>query len=282
MSGGGVVLVTGATGKVGRQVVSGLVAAGATVRAVTRDPGSAGLPPGVQVVPGDLMDPGSLNGHLGGAAAVFLIWPSFSAGGAPALVDALARRIPRVVYLSAMNVQDGRPPEENGVWGQVEHAIGESGAQWTFLRAGGFAGNTLGWAAQIRSGVVRWPYGQAARSLIHEKDIAAVAVLALTEDGRAGAKYVLTGPAAVTQADQVRIIGEVAGHPVRWEDIPPEQARQQLLPIMGDPDVVDGALRYWASLVAQPEPVTSTVAEVTGTPARTFREWAADHAADFR
>ncbi len=278
----GVVLVTGATGKVGRHVVTGLLAAGAAVRAVTRDPAAARLPAGTEVVRGDLTDPGSLAAHLGGVHAAFLLWPGFSAAGAGPLVDLLASRVPRIVYLSAMNVTDGRPPAENGVWGQVEDAITRTGAERTFLRAGGFAANTLVWADQIRSGVVRWPYGRAARSLIHERDIAAVAVRALTSGGHAGATYVLTGPEAVTQADQARIIGEAIGRPVRWQDVPPEQAREHLLPVMGDPAVVDGALRYWASLVTEPEPVTRTVEEVTGVPARTFREWAADHAADFR
>ena len=275
-------LVTGATGKVGRHVVAGLLAAGATVRAVTRAPAAARLPGGAEVVRGDLSDPGSLAGHLGGVDAAFLLWPGFRAAGAGPLVDLLAPRVPRIVYLSAMNVRDDRPPAENGVWGQVEDAISRTGAERTFLRAGGFAANTLVWADQIRSGVVRWPYGRAARSLIHERDIAAVAVRVLTSGGHAGATYVLTGPEAVTQADQARIIGEAAGHPVRWQEVPPEQAREHLLPVMGDLAVVDGALRYWSSLVSEPEPVTRTVEQVTGVPARTFREWAADHAADFR
>jgi uncharacterized protein YbjT (DUF2867 family) len=182
-----------------------------------------------------------------------------------------------------MSVRDDREPRANGVWGEVEHAIEQSGLAWTFLRAGGFATNTLGWADQIRDeGVVRWPYGRAARSLIHERDIAAVAVRALTEDGHVGAKYVLTGPEAVTQAEQVRIIGEVIGRAVGWEELSPETARQQLLAAWGDPGFVDGALGYWATLVSEPERVTRTVEEVTGVRARTFQEWAIDHADDFR
>ena len=129
---------------------------------------------------------------------------------------------------------------------------------------------------------MHWPYGGAGRSLIHERDIAAVAARALTEDGHAGAKYVLTGPEVVTQADQARIIGEEIGHPVRWVDMPREQAREAMLAEFGDPAFVTSSLDYWASLVAAPEPVTDTVRRVTGTPARTFRQWARDHADDFR
>ncbi|GII31534.1 NAD(P)H-binding protein [Planotetraspora mira] len=275
-------LVIGATGNVGRHVVSHLRDAGAGVRALARRPTAGGLPAGVRAVQGDLTDPGTLDAALDGVTSVFLLWPFLTAEAAPAVVDALAGHARHVVYFSAMSVRDDLEPEENGIWGEVEHLIERSTLDWTFLRVGGLAANTLGWADQIRAeGVVRWPYGAAPRSLIHERDIAAVAARALLEDGHAGAKYVLTGPESVTQADQVRIIGEEIGRSVRWEELPPEQAREQLLTSWGDPAFVDGALGYWASLVAEPERVTHTVEEVTGTPARTFREWAREHAGDF-
>lgn len=277
------IVVTGATGNVGRQVVAQLIDRGAQVRAVTRDPGSAGLPAGVEVVRGDLTDLASLEPHLKDADSVFLLWPfigqAAAAELAPSVVQALARHAPRIVYLSA-HVPDGQP---GSWWATVERLIQDSGAGWTFLRPVGFATNTLMWADQIRTGnVVRWPYGSAARSLIHEHDIAAVAVRALTEDGHAGQKYVLTGPESITQADQVRIIGEETGHAVRWENLAPEEARQFLLAAWGDPGFVDSALAAWAAMATQPEPVTRTVQEITGAPARTFRQWAGDHADDFR
>jgi uncharacterized protein YbjT (DUF2867 family) len=278
-----VILVIGATGCVGRQVVSGLLGKGAAVRAVTRDPGAAALPSGAEVVRADLSAPRTLDEHMDGVGAVFLIWPFFTADAAPAVLDVIASQAHRVVYLSAMSVRDDREPQANGIWGEIEQLIEKSGLAWTFLRASGFAANTLAWADQIRAdGVVRWPYGEAARSLIHERDIAAVAVRALTEKGHAGAKYVLTGPETVTQAEQVHIIGEAAGQPVCWEELSPGVARQQLLAAWGDPGFVDGALGYWATLTVSPEQVTREVEEVTGSPARTFREWAIDHAADFR
>jgi uncharacterized protein YbjT (DUF2867 family) len=278
-----VILVTGATGNVGRHVVSGLVAEGAAVRAVTRDPDSAHLPDGAEIVRADLSAAGALDGHLDGVGAVFLVWPFFTAGVAPALLDVIGRHARHVVYLSAMSVHDDREPQHNGIWGEIEQMVQRSGSAWTFLRASGFATNTLAWADQIRAeGVVRWPYGGAARSLVHERDIAAVAVRALTEAGHYGAKYVLTGPEAVTQADQVRIIGEMTGQPVRWEELSPTVARHQLTAALGDAGFADRALGYWATLVTEPELVTRTVQEVTGSPARTFREWATDHAGDFR
>jgi uncharacterized protein YbjT (DUF2867 family) len=267
------VLVIGATGDVGRHVVSGLVSHGASVRALAR--GSASFPSEVEVVRGDLTDPASLRPALSGVRSVFLLWPGFDATGASDVVDLLAGEPRHVVYLSAINVRDDS--SDNGVWGQVEGLLERSGLAWTFLRAGGFATNTLMWAEQIRAeGVVRWPYGQAARSLIHERDIADVAVRALLEPGHVGAKYVLTGPESLTQAEQVRIIGSVVGTSARWEDMDLAAARS----LLGD--FADQALPYWSSLVTAPEPVTRTVAEVTGHPARTFTQWVREHVEDFR
>jgi uncharacterized protein YbjT (DUF2867 family) len=278
-----VILVTGATGTVGRQVVTQLSELGAAVRAVTRDPRSAGLPADVEAVRADLADPASLEPRLAGVDSAFLVWP-FSAPGLAAgpgarLVEVLARHVSRIVYLSAEAA--ARRPES--FWATMERLIEASGAQWTFLRPTGFAANTLMWADQIRGhGVVRWPYGAAARSLIHERDIAAVAVAALTDERHAGQKYLLTGPEVITQAGQAGVIGDVIGAAVRWEELAPEEARQQLLAAWGDPGFVDSALAAWAGLVTHPEPVTATVREITGVPARTFRQWAADHISDFR
>jgi uncharacterized protein YbjT (DUF2867 family) len=263
------ILVTGATGNVGRHVVAGLRAAGAEVRALSRSEGDG-------LVRGDLTDPERLRSVLAGVDTVFLLWPGPSAAGIEAAVDTITRRARRVVYLSALSA-------EKGFWGVVEKAVAATAGEWTFLRAGGFATNTLGWAEMIRStGTVAWPYGAAARSLVHERDLADVAVRALLEDGHAGRTYELTGPAAVTQVEQVRLIGAAIGRELRWVELPSGMAREHLLREWGDPAFVDGALSYWASLVGHPEPVTDTVERITGHPARTFAQWARDHAGDFR
>jgi ketosteroid isomerase-like protein len=150
------------------------------------------------------------------------------------------------------------------------------------LRASGFATNTLQWAPAIRAGKpVRAPYLYASRSLIHEQDIADVAALAMTSPGHDGRAYALTGPAAITQAEQVRLIGAAAGVPVSAEEASHDEARAEMLS-WAKPGFADAALGYWASLVATPEPVTDTVRELTGSPARPFAQWARDHAADFR
>ncbi|PYT29062.1 MAG: hypothetical protein DMG58_17095 [Acidobacteria bacterium] len=127
---------------------------------------------------------------------------------------------------------------------------------------------------------MRWPYGAAAWAPIHERDIAAVAVRTLTEEGHGGMKYALTGPELLSQVDQLRAIEKAIGRPLRFEEISPESARQQMLAFL-PPGLVDVVLDAWAKLVTEPALVTTTVADVTGTPARTFREWATDHAGDF-
>src|SRR3954453_14814098 len=190
------IFVIGGTGRVGRHLVSGLLERDAVVRALVRDPDAASFPNGVEGVPGALSDLHGLTENLDDVEAVFLLWPFLTGEGAAAVVDTLAQHAGRIVYLSAEAA--GRRPESS--WRTVERAVEHAAGEWTFLRPSGFAANTLMWADQIRkSGVVRWPYGQAARSLIDERDIASVAVRTLTEDGHVGARYVLSGPGALTQ-----------------------------------------------------------------------------------
>lgn len=281
-----VILVTGATGNVGRQVVSQLLGTGAAVRALARNPDSAGLPGGVEVVRGDLSVPTTLDACLDGVDVVFLVWPFLTADDAPAVLEVIRKHARRIVYLSSMGVRvdvDEQADPITQFHADLERLIEKSGMEWTFLRPGGFAANTLGWAPQIRAdGVVRQPYGALARPLIHERDIAAVAVRVLTGEGHGGAKYALTGPQSLTQVEQARTIGAAIGLPVRFEEISPDAARREMLTAWGDPSVGDGILNAVARMVSEPEPVTSTVEEITGTPARPFREWAIDHADDFR
>ncbi|MFI6025424.1 NmrA family NAD(P)-binding protein [Amycolatopsis magusensis] len=268
------ILVTGATGRVGGQVVTALAGTGAEVRALARDP--RGLPGGVA---GDLAEPGTLIPALRGVDSVFLLWPGLPVQ--PRVVELIAEHAHRVVYLSAdvADLAEGERP--SSFHQEIERLIRGSGVSWTFLRAIDFATNTLAWAGQIRKGVVRLPYGRAARSLIHERDIAEVAAHVLTTPGHDGAKYVLTGPESIPQADLVRIIGEVLGREVRWADLSPEVALEQFTAAWGDRAFAEARLAAWKSFVDTPERVTTTVSDLLGRPARDFRRWAADHAADF-
>jgi uncharacterized protein YbjT (DUF2867 family) len=280
-----VILVTGATGHVGRQVVSQLLGTGAAVRAVVRHPDSVSLPGGVEVAQGDLSVPTTLDTCLQGVEAVFLLWPGLPIDIASAVLDAVSKHARRIVYLSSLSVRDdfAEPPDPiTALHADLEQMVERSGLEWTVLRSSGMATNTLGWAQQIRAeGVVRWPYGAAARSLIHEGDIASVAVRVLQSPGHGGAKYPLTGPEALTHLEQVESIRKVIGRTLRYEEISREAARQQLRTYW-PPALVDGALDAWASFVSEAEVVTHMVEEVTGTPARSFHQWAIDHESGFR
>ncbi|GAB7182967.1 NAD(P)H-binding protein [Kitasatospora sp. Ki12] len=275
------ILVIGANGSVGRHVVASLAEGGHEVRALVRDSAKASLPAGVEAVRGDLTDPESLEPALAdGVSAVYLMWPGLPVE--PRVVELIARHAERVVYLSA-DVADLADDEPAAVFHQeIERLIRNSGLEWTFVRAIDFAGNLLAWAGQVREGVVRWPYGRARRSLVHERDIADVAVRALTEDGHAGARYVVTGPESLAHADLAAIIGEELAVDLRWEELAPETAREQLTAAWGNAAFVDSRLRAWESFTHEPERVTDTVERVLGRPPRDVRSWVRDHAADFR
>lgn len=273
------ILVTGATGTVGRQVAGQLLAANVGVRALTRDPGSANLPAEVEVMRGDLTVPETLDACLDGVEVVFLVWTAGPDAVANA-VDRIVKYARRIVFLSSPHQTPHplfqQPNPLAAMHAEIERLIKVSGLDWTFLRPGMFAANARSWwAPQIRVGdVVRWPYGDAPTAPIHEADIAAVAVCALLDARHNGADYVLTGPQSLTQCEQVEIIGEVIGRSLRFDEISPEEARRELGFPVG---AINMLLNAWAAAVGQPALVTSTVADVTGTPARSFREWVIDH-----
>ena len=278
------ILVTGATGNVGRQVVSQLLAIDdVRVRALTRDPASANFASPVEVMRGDLTVPETLDPCLDGVDAVFLVWTTDPSAISSA-VDRIAGYARRIVFLSSPHqtphplFQQPNPLAKMHV--EIERLIKASGLDWTFLRPGMFAANARSWwAPQIRVGdVVRWPYAEAPTAPIHEADIARVAVRALTETRHHGAEYVLTGPQSLTQREQVEIIGDVIGRSLRFEEISPETARQELnFPT----PALNMLLAAWAAALGQPALVTSTVAEITGAPARSFRDWVIDNVAEF-
>lgn len=275
------ILVTGATGKVGRQAVSELLARGAEVRALVRDPSRADLPDGAEIVAGDLTDADSVRKAAAGVDGVFLIWPLGTTEHAPEFLDAVGQAR-RILYLSSAGVGESSDPITNFHAG-IERLIEASGLEWTILRPVGFAGNTMGWADGVRTeSVVRAPYGKMARPLIHERDMAAVGALVLTEDGHVGRRYVLSGPELVTQIEQAQAIGEAIGRPVRFEEQAPEIVREQMIAQGWPAETVDGMLTAWSSMTTDHEPITGTVRELLGRPALSYRQWAADHAADFR
>jgi uncharacterized protein YbjT (DUF2867 family) len=280
------VLVTGATGRIGREVVDRLMDAGVPVRALTRrsDP-EATLPTNVEIVTGDLTVPESLDPCLRGVDAVFLVWTA-SPQTAAAVVERLATHVRRVVFLSAPH-QTPHPffqqPNPMAVlYADIERLIASSGLESTIIRPGVFASNALfWWAPSIRAdGVVRWPYGSAETAPVDDRDVAAVAALTLHQDGHAGGDYVLTGPESLSQAEQVSIIGDVLGRKIAFQELSPDEFRKETEGSWPG-SVVDMLLAAWAATMGRPAFVTSTVSDILGSAPRSFRQWAADNANAF-
>jgi uncharacterized protein YbjT (DUF2867 family) len=258
-------------------VVYGLLRAGESVRAVTRVPEKAGLPDGVDVVRGDLTDPTSLKPALDGVDRMYLFPVPETAEAVVRL--AVAARVRRIVVLSSVSAGYPDGDLSGDHHRPVERAVETCGVEWTHVRPGEFMVNTLNWAPSIRAeDVVRDPYGEATSAMVHEADIADVAVTALLEDGHTGAKYTLTGPESLTKVERVRVLAEVLGRDIRFEELTPRQARQVWIDRGVPAEATD-----W--LVREPEGETvvgPTAEQVTGRPARTFAQWVADHRADFR
>jgi uncharacterized protein YbjT (DUF2867 family) len=285
----GAVLVIGATGRVGRLVVDELLRADVPVRALTRQPELAALPIGAEVVVGDLTAPASLNAALHGVGAVFLVWPAAVATAA-AVVTRLAthsageRR--RVVYLSSPHQTPHpffqQPNALRGLHAEIERLLAAATLDVVVLRPRMFASNALHWwAPQIRSGdVVRWPYGAAETAPVDERDIAAVAARALLDGRHAGCDYVLTGPESLSQAAQVRAIGDAIGRSLRFDELSPDEFRRETAGRWPG-SVVEMLLAAWRATLGRSAFVTSTVEEIVGSPPRTFYQWAADNAAAF-
>src|SRR6266581_1605291 len=263
------ILVTGATGNVGREVVNLLLSGSEKVVALTRHPEKAALPEGAVVVGGDPSHPQTLTKALRDVEAI-LISPR-------ALGDATAGAATVEYGGGYQRFADG--------FRAVEDAARASGLPWTFLRSTDYASNSLAWVPQIRAnGIVRGAYGDGATPTIHERDVAAVSARALVDTAHAGHIYVLTGPQSLSQRDKVRLIGEAIGREVFWEEIAPAQVRQAMLAQGLPEDVPDRLLGYWSRLEQEPAPGPSTTAmeQILGRPALTFAQWAAEHAAAFR
>ena len=272
------ILVTGATGTVGGEVVDALVQAHAPVRAMTRKAQPNGAPAGGEMVAGDRDRPETL--PLDGVQAVFLLAGFSDMSG---VLDRVRRAgVQRVVLLSSGAVVGGE--ESNAVTRynmESEAAVRGSGVPWTILRPSGFTANALRWLPQLRDGdVVRAPFADVAVAAIDPADIGAVAATTLTGHGHDGAAYRLTGPEPMRPAEQVAVLAEVLGRDLRFEGQPDDEARAEMSAAMPAP-YVDGFFRYFADGTYNDAQVHTTVADLLGRPPRTFRQWAVEHRAAF-
>jgi uncharacterized protein YbjT (DUF2867 family) len=282
------ILVTGASGTIGRPLVALLAAEGVAVRAVSRDPWAVPWPPGVEVVAGDPSRPAGVTGLLTGVTTVFVHPRAVGNAAADLLAHAREQGATRAVALAAINVDDDPATQPSRFQGdrnkEAEDAAVASGLEWVSLRPASFAANTRqAWAPQLRAGdIVRGPYADFAEPLIHEGDVAEVAARALLDPGLTDRKLRLTGPQSLSQQQLVSIIGEVTGRTLRYQEGPAE-AFQQGMVARGMPQpFVDALTARYARGAGPAEAVTDDVEKVLGRPARTYAEWVADNATAFR
>jgi uncharacterized protein YbjT (DUF2867 family) len=276
------ILVTGATGNVGAELVRALLEAGEEVRAVIRrDADRSRVPRGAEGAVGDLNRPETLSGALRGVRGVHLL-----AGyrDLSALLDEMRRAgVEHVVLQSSSAVPGGDMGNAVARYHILsEQAIRESGLPWTFLQPDSFMSNALQWVPQLRAGdVVRAPFAEVRVATIDPYDVAAVSAAALTSNGHAGRSYRLSGPESLKPADRLGILAEVLGRELRLEPQSDEQARAEMSSIM-PPEYVDAFFSFFADGKLDESEVLPTVEEVTGRRPRSFEQWAMAHARDFQ
>jgi uncharacterized protein YbjT (DUF2867 family) len=276
------ILVTGATGTIGSEVVRRLAQQNQPVRAMTRDPSRVGAWPGVEVVFGDFDKPASLAEAAVGASTLFLLsgpGPSQAGHDVSMLDAARSAGVTSVVKLSAIGTGE-RNNAKVGMWHRPgEEAVRTNGMKWTILRPSSFASNALRWAGPIRAGdPIPNTTGAGVQGVVDPRDVAAVAVAALTSPQHDGQTYTLTGPELLSVPDQAAQLGGVLGRPINIIDVAPHAVREQMLASGMDPAfvdvVIDGAafVRDGGNAV-----LTDDVERLLGRPPGSFRTWAHDH-----
>lgn len=275
------ILVTGARGNVGSEVVTALVDRGRGVRALVRDPSRAQLPENVEAVAGDLDRPGTVEPALDGVDGVFLL------GGFDTLPDLLGRMrsagVGHVTLLTSRCVVGGMADNAiTRMWLDSEAAVRDSGLAWTIVRPSGFHSNALRWLPQLRAGdVVRAPWPDVPIASIDPADIGAVAATALADRGHDGQALSLSGPEPLMPGDQVATLARVLGRPLRYELLPDDEARAGMAENT-PPPVVDALFRFFGEGEYDDSVVVDTVETITGRPPRSFAGWADAHAYQFR
>jgi uncharacterized protein YbjT (DUF2867 family) len=272
------IVVTGASGNVGRPLVEALAAAGEKVTAVSRNPLTYDLPEGARHIRADLAEPDTLRPAVDGADALFILLAGdLLGGGAPAtevVHVAKAGGVRRVVLLSSQ-INGTRPDAlSHGRLREFEEAVRTSGLAWTILRPGGFASNAYAWSETVRTQrTVIAPFADVALPVVDPADIAEVAAVVLRDQGHAGQTYELTGPAAVTPREQAAAFTAALGEEVRFVELTREQAREHMAQFMPEP-VIDGTLDILGEPFPAEQRVSPDIERILGRPACSFAGWA--------
>ncbi|GAA4589358.1 NAD(P)H-binding protein [Planotetraspora phitsanulokensis] len=277
------ILATGATGRIGRELVRELDERNAEFRILVRDPSrAADLPASAERVVGDLDEPATLTPAFDGIDRLFLLTPGIGvAQAANAVTAARTAGVRHIVLLSSIWVF-GDPVPAMGRWHhEREQLLRMSGIPSTVLRPGGFTTNALEWVPSIhKEGFVLDAIGPGRSAPIDPADIAAVAALVLTEDGHAGQTYVLTGNETLTIAEQVEIIADTIGRDIEVRAAAsPEEIVRSRYPAGAPKPLADAILEAAAIMRADTTGVrTDTVRRLLGRRPRTFTEWCARNA----
>ena len=270
------VLISGATGNVGRPLIDDLLAAGARVRALSRYPQNAALPAGVEVV-------ASATSGLSGTDAVFVNSRALGPDLAGVVAQAVAEGVTKLVALSAINVDDDLSRQPSRYRGdrnrEAEQVVAAAGLPWVSLRPAVFASNFAGmWDHQIRAGdIVSGPYAQASNAPIVEADIAAVAARALLTDDLDGQRIAMTGPQALTCVEMVQDIAEVLHRPLRYLEVAADVVRKRFSAIGFPAAFADAYIAMQAQAAEGPALVTHEVEKILGRPPTSFSQWVAEH-----
>lgn len=280
------ILVTGATGSIGSELVRLLVSGGHRVRALARDPEKAkALGAGVEIAQGDLTRPESLPAALAGVEKLFAMFHAHDIPerSGPLFEAATRAGVRHVVYLSSATIHIQPPTLIGRMHLAGEEALKATGLPFTMLRPGNFDTNALRWAGSIRAqGSVFVPFAESLSTPIDQRDIAAVASVALTSTGHEGKTYSLSGPEVLTPRQQVEQIGAAIGRPLKLIEVPEAGARAGMMKAGMTEEMANSILELMRSGVgAAHEQVTTAVRDVTGAPPRTFATWARDHARAF-
>jgi uncharacterized protein YbjT (DUF2867 family) len=277
------IVVTGATGNIGRPLVAELARRGHDVTAVSRA-GTAPLDdPRVRAERANLADPDSLRAAVAGAEAMFLLVP-----GSGEHLDteriigtAADAGVRRLVLLSSLGAATRAGSVSHGPLAQLEKLVQWSGLDWTVLRPGDFASNAFAWAPSVRAErTVYAPFGDVALPAVDPSDIAEVAAAALVDDGHAGRTYALTGPAAVSPRERTQALAEALGVPLAFAELTREEARAGMLAYIPE-HVVDGTLAILGEPLPEEQVVSPDIETVLGRPARSFADWARRNTAAF-